>query len=57
VVVGHERAGLRETALDLADVVAEIPMGGVGHSLNVATALGICLYEIVRRVGKASPAN
>jgi tRNA G18 (ribose-2'-O)-methylase SpoU len=50
LILGHERQGVGPTALDLADVVAEIPMWGHGRSLNVAIAFGICVYEILRRV-------
>jgi tRNA G18 (ribose-2'-O)-methylase SpoU len=50
LILGHERQGVRATALDLADVVAEIPMWGHGSSLNVAVAFGICVYEILRRL-------
>jgi tRNA G18 (ribose-2'-O)-methylase SpoU len=50
VILGHERQGVGTTALDLADVIAEIPMWGEGRSLNVAVAFGIGIYEILRRV-------
>jgi tRNA G18 (ribose-2'-O)-methylase SpoU len=50
LVLGHERGGVGTSILDLADAVAEIPMWGEGQSLNVATAFGICVYEILRRL-------
>jgi tRNA G18 (ribose-2'-O)-methylase SpoU len=50
LVLGHERGGVASPVLDLADAVAEIPMWGEGESLNVATAFGICVYEILRRL-------
>ncbi len=49
VVIGHERTGVEDPILELADLAVEIPMFGPGHSLNVAMAFGICAYEIVRR--------
>jgi 23S rRNA (guanosine2251-2'-O)-methyltransferase len=49
LVVGHERAGIEDPILALTDVAVEIPMFGMGNSLNVAMALGICAYEVIRR--------
>lgn len=48
LVLGHERQGVEDALLDLADHVVEIPMHGMGNSLNVAMALGIVVYEILR---------
>ncbi len=48
LVVGHERAGVAGPVLDLADLVVEIPMYGVGKSLNVAVALGIVVYQVLQ---------
>jgi tRNA G18 (ribose-2'-O)-methylase SpoU len=50
LVLGHERQGVARAALELADAVLAIPMWGEGKSLNVATAFGICVYEILRRL-------
>jgi 23S rRNA (guanosine2251-2'-O)-methyltransferase len=49
LVVGHERSGVADPILELADLTVAIPMFGTGRSLNVAMALGICAYELVRR--------
>jgi len=48
LVLGHERTGVEDEVLALADVVVEIPMYGMGNSLNVAMAFGICVYELLR---------
>lgn len=48
LVLGHERQGVEDEVLDLADTVVEIPMYGMGNSLNVAMAFGICVYELIR---------
>lgn len=45
VVVGHETDGISKEALDLADVIVEIPMFGVNKSLNVVVSTGIVLYK------------
>jgi tRNA G18 (ribose-2'-O)-methylase SpoU len=49
LVVGNERAGLEAEVLDRLDRVAEIPMAGLPHSLNAATATAIAVYEYCRQ--------
>lgn len=49
VAFGHEVDGLRPELLEAADVHVRIPMLGQKHSLNVATAGGIILYELLRK--------
>lgn len=50
IVLGHEREGVTDPVLKRSDLVVEIPMYGMGNSLNVATALGIVGYELVGRL-------
>lgn len=49
VVFGHEVDGLRPELLAIADAHVRIPMRGQKKSLNVATAGGIVLYELLRK--------
>jgi len=49
VVVGHEKNGVSKKVLDLSDISVEIPMLGQANSLNVATATGIILYEVLNQ--------
>ena len=49
LVVGSERLGLSVEVLDLLDHVVEIPVYGMPHSLNVATATAMALYEYCRQ--------
>lgn len=49
LVFGHERDGMSSSAAAAADLFIRIPMLGTKHSLNVATAAGVVLYELVRR--------
>ena len=49
VVFGNEVAGVHERALRRCDAVVRIPMLGYKNSINVATAFGIVLYEILRQ--------
>jgi tRNA G18 (ribose-2'-O)-methylase SpoU len=47
VVVGHETEGVSEEALNLADIVVEIPMWGINKSLNVIVSCAIVLYRLM----------
>lgn len=49
VLFGHEVDGIRAPALELCDTHVRIPMLGRKHSLNVATAGGVVLYELLRK--------
>lgn len=46
LVVGHERTGVSDTILKIADKVIEIPMKGMGNSHNVAVSTAIVLAHI-----------
>ena len=45
-VLGHEQTGIPPEALDLVDLVVEIPMVGTGASLNVAVSGSLVLYKL-----------
>lgn len=47
IVIGHELKGISKSVLGICDFSVEIPMFGKSNSLNVATATGIVLYEII----------
>jgi 23S rRNA (guanosine2251-2'-O)-methyltransferase len=47
LVVGNEVDGLEDGVLQCCDEVLEIPQYGTKHSLNVAVAAGIVLFELV----------
>ena len=49
LVIGNERTGLTPDELARLDRVAEIPMAGLPHSLNAATATAIAVYEYCRQ--------
>jgi tRNA (guanosine-2'-O-)-methyltransferase len=46
VLLGHEHSGIPGDAMELVDVVVEIPMIGTGASLNVAVAGSLMLYRL-----------
>jgi tRNA G18 (ribose-2'-O)-methylase SpoU len=49
VVFGHEVEGMQPAIAERCDVHVRIPMLGSKHSLNVATAGGVVLYELLRK--------
>jgi len=49
VAFGHEVEGLQPEISALCDTRVRIPMLGTKHSLNVATAGGVVLYELLRK--------
>src|SRR5579872_5867000 len=52
VAFGNEVEGLRPELLQMADAHVRIPMMGSKESLNVATAGGVVLYELLRKYQK-----
>ena len=55
VVFGNEVTGVEQTTIHLCDGCIEIPQLGMKHSLNIATAAGIVLWELIR--SKMPPAT
>jgi tRNA G18 (ribose-2'-O)-methylase SpoU len=49
VVFGHEVEGIRPELLAVCDVHVRIPTLGLKQSINVATAGGVVLYELLRK--------
>lgn len=49
VLFGHEVDGLQPKLLEAADIHVRIPMLGQKTALNVATAAGVVLYELLRK--------
>ncbi len=56
VIFGHEVEGIRKDLSSRADTHVRIPMLGGKHSLNVATAGGIVVYELLRKYRARVPA-
>lgn len=46
LVVGNEVSGVDQSIVDMADLILEIPMHGVKHSLNVAVSAGMAIWKI-----------
>lgn len=49
IVVGHEIAGVSKEVISASDAVVRIPMSGYKNTINVATAFGIVLFEVLRQ--------
>src|ERR1039458_10305931 len=45
IILGNEVEGVSKNILELADIVAEIPLKGKKESLNVSVSAGIFLYR------------
>lgn len=52
LVLGNERKGVSEAALELSHQQIHIPMFGMGNSLNVSTAGAIVLAECANQIRK-----
>lgn len=48
VILGNEVTGVEQSTIELCDGCLEIPQLGMKHSLNVATAAGVILWELIR---------
>lgn len=48
LVFGNEVTGVEQETIKLCDGCIEIPQLGMKHSLNIATAAGVVLWEVVR---------
>ena len=46
LVVGNEVNGVDQKIVDMADMILEIPMHGVKHSLNVAVSAGMAILKL-----------
>jgi tRNA G18 (ribose-2'-O)-methylase SpoU len=46
IVLGNEVEGVQQAIIDNSNMVIEIPQFGAKHSLNVAVAAGIVMYEL-----------
>ena len=49
LVLGNEVSGVEQETIDNCDGCIEIPQLGMKHSLNMATAGGVVLWEFVRK--------
>jgi tRNA G18 (ribose-2'-O)-methylase SpoU len=50
LIFGNEIGGVSPGVLELADIVAHLPLFGNKTSMNISVAFGIAVYEVVRRL-------
>jgi 23S rRNA (guanosine2251-2'-O)-methyltransferase len=55
VLFGHEVEGISPELASRCDTLVRIPMLGRKHSLNVATAGGVVVYELLRKYRELGP--
>jgi len=48
IIFGNEVTGVEQSTIHQCDGCLEIPQLGMKHSLNIATAAGVVLWELVR---------
>jgi len=51
-VFGNEVMGVRNSVVEKADYVVEIPQFGTKHSLNIAVTAGVICYDFVNKIIK-----
>ncbi len=54
LVVGNEVSGVDQRIVDMADIILEIPMHGVKHSLNVAVSTGIAIWKLTTSLNETA---
>jgi 23S rRNA (guanosine2251-2'-O)-methyltransferase len=54
VIFGNEVTGVEQSTIAFCDGTIEIPQLGMKHSLNIATAAGVVLWEMIRESIPAS---
>jgi 23S rRNA (guanosine2251-2'-O)-methyltransferase len=57
LVFGHERTGVRDALLALADEIVELPARGVTNNLNVALCASAVLYGVLAALDCADPSG
>ncbi len=52
VIFGNEVTGVEQSTISHCDGFLEIPQMGMKHSLNIATAAGVVLWELTKKFVK-----
>lgn len=50
IVIGNETTGISKKALDIADIIVELPMYGVNKSFNVWGSAAVVAYKILEKI-------
>ncbi len=49
IIFGNEVKGVEQGAIDLSDVVIEIPQYGTKHSLNISVSAGVVIWDLANK--------
>jgi len=49
IIFGNEVKGVEQDAIDLSDVVIEIPQYGTKHSLNISVSAGVVIWDLANK--------
>ena len=49
VIFGNEVKGVEQEAIDLSEVVIEIPQHGTKHSLNISVSCGVIVWDLFQK--------
>lgn len=55
MILGNEVTGVEQSTIEQCKACIEIPQLGMKHSLNIATAAGVVLWEVVRTMVPLTP--
>jgi 23S rRNA (guanosine2251-2'-O)-methyltransferase len=50
IIFGNEVKGVEQEAINLSDIVIEIPQHGTKHSLNISISTGIVIWDLFQKV-------
>ena len=50
VILGNEVKGVEQEAIDMSDVVIEIPQYGTKHSLNISVSCGVVIWDLFQKI-------
>ena len=50
IIFGNEVSGVEQEAIDLSDLVIEIPQQGTKHSLNISVSVGVVVWDLINKI-------
>jgi 23S rRNA (guanosine2251-2'-O)-methyltransferase len=50
IIFGNEVKGVEQEAIDMSNVVIEIPQHGTKHSLNISVSTGIVIWDLFQKM-------
>ena len=50
IIFGNEVNGVEQEAINLSDLVIEIPQQGTKHSLNISVSVGLVVWDLINKI-------